>query len=285
MYLDIQRIKNEISFSQILDLYHIRLHQRNPQQLFGPCPIHHGDNPNAFQVNLNKNLFHCFTHCGGGTIFDFIMKKENLSFYQAAAKIHNLFYKNQIPTQSLLSLQYDHPYLKSRNISPSLAHFFQLGFCNHGYLKNRIAIPIFNKNKSIAAHCGRSVDHSMPKYLFPKNFSKNNHLFNIQNVTPDALKPLFIVEGFFDAIHLAKLGFDAVALMGSTMSNTQAQLLKESNRHCFLMLDGDPTGQKATPIIAKNLRLHSISFNTIRLNENLQPDSFDYHTIKILANI
>jgi hypothetical protein len=91
MYLDIEKIKREVSMAQILDYYGIELKKKGKQGLYGSCPIHYGDNQNAFHVDLGKNLFHCFSHCGGGSIIDFVMKKEQLSFYKAALKIWQTF--------------------------------------------------------------------------------------------------------------------------------------------------------------------------------------------------
>ena len=39
--------------------------------------------------------------------------------------------------------------------------------------------------------------------------------------------PVFIVEGFFDCIHVTVYGFDCVALMGNSISTYQLKLLKE----------------------------------------------------------
>lgn len=290
MYLDIGKIKRNISILQVLEHYGTHLKRRNNHQLYGACPIHQGDNPNAFQVNVNKNLFHCFTHCGGGTIFDLVMKIDHLNFYQAALKIWKLFYeKLEIDNCTIksfkLSLQNNHPYLEKRKINPALANYFQLGFCNYGMMKNRIAIPIIDKNKNIVAYCGRAVDQNYsPKYLFPKNFKKNNHLFNIQNIIPGSSKPLVIVEGFFDCIHLVKMGFNSVALMGSTISINQLKLLKESKRLCVLMMDGDHAGKKATFINSNSLKTSHIPFRSIYLNQSLEPENLDQITIKIILN-
>ena len=40
------------------------------RRLVGPCPIHAGDNPNAFTVDPHRGLWYCFTRCrtGGDTI-------------------------------------------------------------------------------------------------------------------------------------------------------------------------------------------------------------------------
>lgn len=306
IYLNIDKIRREVTMAHLLDFYAIRLKQIQPDHLSGCCPIHQGDNPNAFHVDLEKNLFNCFTHCGGGSIFDFVMKKEKLSFYNAALKIWNIFYpscerqkikennakmKQDLTLMNLrLKLHPDHSYLRKRNISPQLARYFQMGFCQYGIMKNRIAIPVFDIQNRIVAYCGRAVEQDIyPKYLFPKNFNKSCHLFNIQRITPHTphtpqhQKPVFIVEGFFDCIHIVKLGFDAVALMGSSISQQQLTLLKEINRFYILMLDGDEAGEKATIKISNKMVQTGLTFKTVYLIEVKEPEFLDYDFLEITA--
>lgn len=345
MYLDIQRMKAEITMEHILGHYGIRLRAVNSHRLHGCCPIHHGDNANAFHVDLKRNLFHCFTHCGGGSIFDFVMKMEQLDFYPAARKIWDIFYPyaqhlqpvqpaqprinflfctnsnntprslfdlHTLPKENLftrpgvpiLKLQPNHPYLRKRNISPALAMFFHMGYCRYGMMKNRIAIPIIDREQHIVAYAGRATQEDQsPRYLFPKNFKKSQHLFNIQRIqriqriqpirnTPNppiqtrdqqCNKPVFLVEGFFACIHIVKAGFESVSLMGTTVSSYQLDMMKQTRRFYLLMMDGDEAGRKATTIIEQKLTLFQIPFRTINLMEGKQPDELDYNYLKRIA--
>jgi DNA primase len=337
MYLDIQRMKAEITMEHILGHYGIRLRAVNSHRLSGCCPIHHGDNANAFHVDLKQNLFHCFTHCGGGSIFDFVMKMEQLDFYPAARKIWDTFYpsaqsvqtrinflyctksnnapwslftRHTLPKENLLArpgvpilkLQPNHPYLRKRNISPALAMFFHMGYCRYGMMKNRIAIPIMDMEQHIVAYAGRTTHNDQsPRYLFPKNFKKSQHLFNIQRIQPihssqrnprnphiqpldqHGNKPVFLVEGFFACIHIVKAGFEAVSLMGTTVSSYQLDMMKQTRRFYLLMMDGDEAGRKATTIIEQKLTLFQIPFRTINLMEGKQPDELDYDYLKRIA--
>jgi DNA primase len=210
MYLDIEKIKREVSMAQILDYYGIKLKKKGKPGLYGSCPIHHGDNQNAFHVDLEKNLFHCFSHCGGGSIIDFVMKKEQLSFYKAALKIWQTFFsKKSLWSNSnadpLINIDFGvhHPYLISRGIDEKLARFFQIRYDSYGRMKDRIVIPIMDKYKKQVGCCGRVVHPGiLPKYLFNRDFKKSFHLYNIQNIVPHCRVPVFIVEGFFDCIHV-----------------------------------------------------------------------------------
>jgi DNA primase len=279
----------------ILGYYGIELNRISSNHLAGCCPIHKGDSPNAFHVDLEKNLFHCFTRCGGGSIFDFLMKKENLSFYQAAKKVWETFYLQEQEQQQEqkgrrlhfhLKLQHHHPYLWRRNIDANLARYFQMGFCQHGMMKNRIAIPIFDINGNLVAYCGRAVDENIqPKYLFPRNFNKSHHLFNIQHIGAKDHwnKPIFLVEGFFDCIHIVKLGFDALAIMGNSVSRHQLKLLKKINRFYILMLDGDEAGIRGTTRISEKMRHLNLSFKPVWLIDVREPEELDYDNLEMIA--
>ncbi len=277
--------------AHLLNFYSLTLKQVASHHMTGCCPIHNGDNPNAFHVDLEKNLFNCFTQCGGGSIFDFVMKKEKISFYQAASKIWNSFYStgNSNPKAKRdfsirLQLQANHPYLRKRDISPQLAMFFQLGFCQYGIMKNRIAIPIYDPGNRIVAYCGRAVNNdTSPKYLFPKNFNKSRHLFNIQHIAPQIKKPVFIVEGFFDCIHLGKLGFDALALMGNSISKQQISIIKDINRFYILMLDGDEAGQKAIYKVEQNMKKSKLQFKKVCLGDGKEPEDLDEYSLMVIA--
>jgi DNA primase len=345
MYLDIQRIKAEITMEHILGHYGIGIQLRDvgTNRLSGCCPIHHGDNPNAFHVDLKRNLFHCFTHCGGGSIFDFVMKMERMEFYAAARKIWETFYPPSSsapavtpanpathprrfnfnsnfkhgadtpfllqhlhlthndnlfrrPGVPILKLQITHPYLEKRNISTALAMSFHMGYCKRGIMKDRIAIPIIDVERHIVAYAGRAVNDSQsPRYLFPKNFKKSQNLFNIQSIhciystngiKPEGNKnkPVFLVEGFFACIHIVKAGFDAIALMGTTVSPYQLSLMKDSRRPYILMMDGDEAGRKATPIIENKLNLFQIPFRTVNLSDGKQPDQLENDYLKAIEN-
>lgn len=269
---------------QILDYYGIELKKKGKQGLYGSCPIHCGDNLNAFHVDLGRNLFHCFSHCGGGSIIDFVMKKEQLSFYKAALKIWQTFISKKNLRQNirsnsdfLINIETHHPYLISRGIDEELARFFQIGYESYGRMKDRILIPIMDKYKKRVGCCGRVVHPGiLPKYLFNKDFKKSFHLYNIQNIVPHCRVPVFIVEGFFDCIHVAGNGFDCVALMGNSISTYQLKLLKEMDRNYILMLDGDDAGRKATQSVVKEMEQRGLSLRVVQLSNGLEPEALGY---------
>ena len=63
-----------------------------------------------------------------------------------------------------------------------------------------------------------------------------------------------VVEGFFDCMKVHQAGVrSVVGLMGSALYEPQRHVLMERFRHVILMLDGDPTGRKASTVIAETV--------------------------------
>ena len=52
----------------------------------GLCPFH-DDHHFSFSVNAEKNYWHCFAGCGGGSIIDFWMKWRDVNFRQAVKEL------------------------------------------------------------------------------------------------------------------------------------------------------------------------------------------------------
>jgi DNA primase len=56
----------------------------------GVCPFH-GDKDPSFYVSPQKGIFHCFGCAVGGSVFNFIMKIENISFVEAVQMLARRF--------------------------------------------------------------------------------------------------------------------------------------------------------------------------------------------------
>ena len=76
----INRIKESCDIVDVISGY-TELKQKG-SQFMGCCPFHSEKTP-SFSVSREKQLYHCFGCGEGGTLIDFIMKIENLSFPEA----------------------------------------------------------------------------------------------------------------------------------------------------------------------------------------------------------
>ena len=64
---------------------HVRL-RRAGRNHVGLCPFHDEKTP-SFSVNAERGFFHCFGCGAGGTVFDFVMKTEGLTFAEVAERM------------------------------------------------------------------------------------------------------------------------------------------------------------------------------------------------------
>lgn len=90
-WVDFKVVKERVTMQMVLDRYGVKLN-KSGSELRGVCPFHKGSKRN-FQVNLEKNVFNCFSDdCGAkGNVLDFVRLKESCSVREAAIKLASWF--------------------------------------------------------------------------------------------------------------------------------------------------------------------------------------------------
>lgn len=78
---NIEKIRDASDIVDVIGSY-VQL-KRRAGRFLGLCPFHNEKTP-SFNVNPNRQSFHCFGCSAGGDVFSFIMKQENVDFIQAA---------------------------------------------------------------------------------------------------------------------------------------------------------------------------------------------------------
>jgi len=151
--------------------------------------------------------------------------------------------------------------------------------------RTRIVIPIHSLDGALVAYVGRSIDAREPRYRFPTGFRKSHLLFNLHRAVKEPkCGTVVIVEGFFDCMKVHQAGYKSVvAVMGSTLSEPQMELLRETFRQTVLMLDGDNAGRAATAIVAARLR-RWLSVKVAHVPLGRQPDQLSADEIRSLFN-
>ena len=183
---------------------------------------------------------------------------------------------------ALQHLDQAHPYLTERGLSAEAIAEFGIGYCQKGSMTGRIVVPIHNAEGQLVAYAGRwpgkPPDEDTPKYKLPPGFRKAQEVFNLHRAMrePDS-SPLYVVEGFFDCIWLWQHGIRrVVALMGSTMSPTQAALIQKAvtpDGRIVVMFDEDDAGRGGREKAATRLSLHGFVRTMQFAQEDQQPDS------------
>jgi DNA primase len=300
-------VKEAVGIQSVLAAYGVTgLRPSGRGQYRGPCPIHGGEGVEAFHVNVERHVFHCFACQAGGNVLDLVAALERCTVYRAAchlrdrfavqapavpaarvaARSRELVTKKRSPNPGwravLGELDGAHPYLSERGITPATAAYFAMGYHDGpGWLHGQVAIPIHNAAGQLVAYCGRRLPGPVgPRYRFPAGFAKSLELFNFHRAAATGAAEVVVVEGFFDCLRVHQAGWPAVvALMGLTLSAAQQRLLGERFPRITLMLDGDRAGRAASPVIAARLRPHCVVREVI-LPLNCQPDGLPESEIK-----
>ena len=87
--VELERLKKDISLVRLCEAKGIELKRHGPDNLVGTCPFHDDKTP-SFVVSPTKNVWHCLGACrAGGSVIDFVMKAEGVSFRHALELLRN----------------------------------------------------------------------------------------------------------------------------------------------------------------------------------------------------
>ena len=256
----------------------------------------------SFSVNFARGIYNCFGCGGKGNVLEFVVRMEGFDpengeeLRQGALRAQDLFLggaprsgrpelsTSKVPTAppapkeplkeelpfianapldfTLQGLDPEHPYLAARGFTPETARHFGLGFASRGLMKDRIAIPLQNREGQLVGYAGRLVDDDLvgednPKYRFPGDrekagtkfvFRKSELLYHPDELRGVRCKYLFLVEGFPSVWWFWQHRIrPVVAVMGSSISVHQAELICEltaDDARIVLIPDGDAAGER-----------------------------------------
>lgn len=310
---DFRSIKQRIPIDGVLARYGVKLRPVGPHTLCGPCPLPTHTSRHSresFSVNLARQVWCCHSASCiaardgrlGGHVIDLVAMLERCSLRQAGIRLQDWFRvlaSDPAPRRpagesasaqpnsplgfTLQGIDTGHPYLTHRGISPATARSFGVGmYRGAGFLAGRVVIPVRDANGQLVAYAGRAVNGDVPKYRFPAGFGKSQVLFNLDRAMHMDRHNVIIVEGFFDALKVYQAGHPAVvALMGSSFSQRQSDLLLSHFTSVTLLLDGDQPGWRAAHAIATSLALQ-MSVHQVALPSGVQPDQLSSAEIHLL---
>ncbi len=146
--------------------------------------------------------------------------------------------------------------------------------------RNRVMFPIHDAAGHPVGFGGRLIGPGEPKYLNSSDspiFSKGQLLYGLHWAKNSLRKEdqALVVEGYMDVIrcHLAG-ATQAVAGLGTALTEGQSQLLTRYTRNVFLLYDSDKAGQNATFKAGKELLKQNAAVRVVTLPEGDDPDTF-----------
>ena len=219
--LDFNKVK-EIIFKDLpllLDDLEV-VYSLNNNNIFMPCPIHGGDNPNGLSISLTYKNWRCWTrgcHEDSSTdIFGFIQsmlteRGDPSSFSDVLryiCKLYNIKDAQKQETQEdpykefgdfveifkenhCLELESTQevetcggsPYFESRGFKRKTLAHFSVEDCKEkkSIVKDRSIIPVFYESRKVGHIARATKSWQSPKYLFSDGFKKANFLYNYDN--------------------------------------------------------------------------------------------------------
>ncbi|KLE35599.1 DNA primase [Aurantiacibacter luteus] len=149
--------------------------------------------------------------------------------------------------------------------------------------RGRVMLPIHDARGRVIAFGGRILEDrdGVAKYLNSPDtplFDKGRTLYNLHRAGPASRKTdrVIAVEGYMDVVALAQAGIeDAVAPMGTALTENQIELLWRMADKPVVCFDGDAAGRRAAMRAAERvlpLLRPGHSLNVVTLPQGLDPD-------------
>ena len=177
-----------------------------------------------------------------------------------------------------------HPYLEARGIDDTTAQKLELLFDPKGPSDNepRILFPVRGPEGLLYGFSGRATNpnaklkvrdyHGLPK----RKCVLGSHL-----VTEDDPDKILVVEGLFDYANAHQCGYHGCAVMHSTMTPEQADIIRGLSKPAFLFYDDDKAGAKGSTEAVKALRDYVPTFVVTYPRVEIEDNSEDgYHRLK-----
>ena len=315
--------------------------RRSGANLFGLCPFH-GEKTASFSVAPDKGIYYCFGCHKGGSVINFQMEVEGLSYpdaVRALAKRAGMTvpedeeYQSRYQAQERLwalhkeAARFFHSqlyapvgkqaldYALGRGMSKSILTTFGVGYAPDswdsmvkamrakGYtdqelidsglvtksqkngnlfdrFRDRLMFPIIDVRGNVIAFGGRIIkkDSDAAKYLnSPETliFNKRKNLFGLNLAKKSKENSLILVEGNVDVVALHQFGFDnAVASLGTSLTEEQAALMTRYADQIILIYDGDKAGQNATQRAIPILEKAGLQVKVLQIKDAKDPDEF-----------
>ena len=116
--------------------------------------------------------------------------------------------------------------------------------------RNRLMLPVIDVRGDVIGFGSRVLDKSEPKYMNSPDtpvYNKRRVLYGLNLARKTKRPNLILCEGNLDVVTLHQAGFDnAVASMGTALTEDQVRLLSRYTKELVLCYDNDNAGKTAT---------------------------------------
>ena len=231
------------------------------------------------------------------------LKDDILELYdKVAGSFHFLLTQNPLGKKAL-------DYLLSRNVSPEIIEKFNLGYApqdrywlykfllsknyseallaktglfsknykNIAFFSDRLMFPICDRHGKTIAFGGRILEGEGPKYLNSSDmpqYKKGETAFAFHHALPEIRKSKSVIlcEGYMDVLAFFQAGIEnAVAPLGTALTEEQVKLLKSFADTFYLAFDSDQAGQEASYKAIKLCRGLGLNVRILYIKDGKDP--------------
>ena len=157
----------------------------------------------------------------------------------------------------------------------------------HDRFRGKLMFPIRDARGRTIGFGARALDDSMPKYTnSPQSptFDKSSTLYGIDLAAAEIRKQelAIVMEGYMDVITAHQNGVtNAIASMGTAVTETQVTALKNLRANIVLALDADAAGEEAMLRTVGYENILNTEIRVIVLPEGKDPDDIIREDVKI----
>ncbi len=148
----------------------------------------------------------------------------------------------------------------------------------HDRFRGKLMIPIRDSRGRVTGFGARVLDDSLPKYInSPQSpvFDKSATLYAIDRAAAEIRKQdtAIIMEGYMDVITAHQNGItNAIASMGTAITETQINTLRKLSRNLCLAMDADSAGEEAMLRTVGYENILNSEIRVITMPEGEDPD-------------
>lgn len=139
-----------------------------------------------------------------------------------------------------------HPYVSSRGISRRTAKKLQLMVdpCDPADGEERILFPVFGPDGELYGLSGRATNsEARLKVRDYHGLQKGRNVLGAHLIAQEKPDKVLIVEGLFDYANCWQHGYPAIAVMHSTFTDAQAEIVRGFSLPTYMFQDNDKAGQ------------------------------------------
>ena len=167
-FLDFEELKARVTIEDAVKLCNLTMTKKG-EQLRAQCPACEGSKERALVVTPAKGVFYCFTAKTGGDQIALVSHLKGLPAKEAARFLSGTVpeekpkaEKPSVGFKQLDYLQPEHDAVVALGLDPDVAQALGIGYAPRGVLKDTVAVPVRNRDGSIAGYIGLTDIEKLP---------------------------------------------------------------------------------------------------------------------------